>query len=112
MTGGTPWGPAGEPDDPRHGAVDPRGPYHEFSRRVRGRHYWILGTPLCACTQPARLCPDLRDAHTLFGDHVPWRPQNTLPLRPPTPLPAPHPAPRPTPHPVQFRPPRPYKGEL
>lgn len=63
MTGDASWGPAGEPDAPRRGVCDRRGPYHEFARRVRVRHYWVPGTALCACTELASLCPDLRDAH-------------------------------------------------
>lgn len=111
MTGS--WGPASEPDAPRAGVCDRRGPYQEFARRIRARHYWVLGTPLCACTQPAALCPDLRDAHELFGDHMPSDPADTTPLRPPTPVSLP--ARRPSPHPAPLRPPhppRPYRGEL
>lgn len=105
MTAGASWGPASEPDAPRHGVCDSRGPYHEYARRVRTRHYWVPDTALCACTELASLCPELRDAHELFGDHVPWQPQDTMPLRPP----ASRPGPRSAPHPVEFRqPPRPY----
>lgn len=91
------WGRADAPGAPRRGVCDRRGPYHEFARRVRVRHHLVTDSVVCACGLEAFLCPELRDAHELLGDHVPWTPAEFLPLRPPTyqaerrPHPTPHP---------------------
>lgn len=104
------WGAADAPDAPRRGVCDRRGPYHEFSRRVRVRHRLVEDAVVCSCGMEAFLCPDLRDANELFGDHVPWLPADRQPLRPP--VPKTPPTRRPAPHQATLRVPRPHRGEL